>query len=510
MVSTLKPARAVSAHVGHMLDSATKQEKRRLVLAGVPTLAVVVSLAISGVRARFPSDLWMWSESTTLTNVLKLREHVPIYGPPGDANSQIYSPGLDYLNYALLRPFHAELSPFAHRSLIIGYGLIAAFLLSLSLRHVLTPALRRAETGLAFCLIYLAIARGPMSDVIHPDSLFLLLVCAVFALTVHASAKGDMRLALAAVALGSFGVLAKQQGVLIGVAAAVSLLFSAALSRLQKAVLLVTTGAVTAIVALALLSDRNARFYLFDLVNKHWVQWDRLNALRDDFIGAPIWIVVLGGVLVTFVQLRPPKEWTAAYVAFFVLACGPSLFGYLKVDGAINNLVAARVFLVLGAVPGVIHFAWRQRLRLTIVGVLVATVFLMPLKALPTGQTRYYADQLQAAVSEAADQGGPVLLAHGTVPLMKAGLTDVPLDRAESVLQLDLGGELDRVDTFKRIEDRYYDRIILNTPTFGGDIEAAIFDNYREIGRILAPRHDQGIDIGSQSLFNEVIILERR
>src|SRR6185312_1654253 len=72
---------------------------------GLVVLAVQQLVA----RIRFPWDLFIWAESPFLTNLLKLDLGQPLYGDPADANSFIYSPGLEYITYLILKPFGRHL-----------------------------------------------------------------------------------------------------------------------------------------------------------------------------------------------------------------------------------------------------------------------------------------------------------------------------------------------------------------------------------------------------------------
>src|SRR5262245_22660548 len=40
-----------------------------------------------------PADILMWAETNFVGDIIKLRIGVPIYTPPGDSNSLIYTPG---------------------------------------------------------------------------------------------------------------------------------------------------------------------------------------------------------------------------------------------------------------------------------------------------------------------------------------------------------------------------------------------------------------------------------
>src|SRR3546814_7800720 len=67
-------------------------------------------------RVPFPCDVYNWAESPFMTNMLKLAPGQPLYGPPGELNSFVYSPGLPYLAYALLAPFGLALRSEEHPS----------------------------------------------------------------------------------------------------------------------------------------------------------------------------------------------------------------------------------------------------------------------------------------------------------------------------------------------------------------------------------------------------------
>jgi hypothetical protein len=77
-------------------------------------------------RALFPLDLWIWSESPFLTNLLKLQAGVPLWGPPSDTNSFVYSPGLEYACRFLLSPFRLQFDITYLRAVAIALSVLTS------------------------------------------------------------------------------------------------------------------------------------------------------------------------------------------------------------------------------------------------------------------------------------------------------------------------------------------------------------------------------------------------
>src|SRR6267154_4215920 len=72
-------------------------------------LFVGISVIETALRIRFPWDLYIWAESPFMTDMIKLDHHLPVFTAPADGNSFVYSPGLEYITFALLKPFGLEL-----------------------------------------------------------------------------------------------------------------------------------------------------------------------------------------------------------------------------------------------------------------------------------------------------------------------------------------------------------------------------------------------------------------
>ena len=76
--------------------------------AAIALLFLVLAYQLSA-RIQFPWDKMVWVESPFLTDMVKLSAGEPVFGTIEDGNSFVYSPGLTYLSYALLKPFGLQL-----------------------------------------------------------------------------------------------------------------------------------------------------------------------------------------------------------------------------------------------------------------------------------------------------------------------------------------------------------------------------------------------------------------
>ena len=138
--------------------------------------------------------------------------------------------------------------------------------------------------------------------------------------------------------------------------------------------------------------------------------------------------------------------------------------------------------------------------------VLLLTLF--PRLFTPREAQFQYCERFEQLVREDAVAGRLPLVAHGTMMLIRSELTDVPLDRANSILELRQAGMADLAGTARRIQDRYYDRIYLNSEWYGEELEAIIDANYRLLGTIPAPNTSLPSDLVPRDLMLEVRILE--
>ncbi len=113
-----------------------------------------------------------------MTNMLKLHLGQPLFGPPADGNSLVYSPGLEYPTFALLKPLGLDLDIRYCRLVTVDIGVLAGVVAGLALRRVfarVAPENRFPRFAwLGGALAVLVIFKNFVSDVPHRDNLVIL------------------------------------------------------------------------------------------------------------------------------------------------------------------------------------------------------------------------------------------------------------------------------------------------------------------------------------------------
>ncbi|MCH7995800.1 MAG: hypothetical protein IIB57_15340, partial [Planctomycetes bacterium] len=90
-------------------------------------LALYIPLLLFTVeRVSFPWDLLLWAEAPFMVDMLKIDQGLPIYSDPALANSFVYSPGLQYITFAFLKPFGLHLDIRFCRLISVGMAYLAA------------------------------------------------------------------------------------------------------------------------------------------------------------------------------------------------------------------------------------------------------------------------------------------------------------------------------------------------------------------------------------------------
>jgi hypothetical protein len=488
-------------------------------------LVLLVELAL---RLVFPWDLFVWAESPFMTNMLKLHNGVPLYTTPADANSFVYSPGLEYLTWALLRPLGLHLDIRFCRLVSVAVGLLAAWLAARSaVRIALAPGGRAvpARAEWVFAGVFtLVVFKNLTADVPHPDNLHMLHFAATFLLGVEALRTRSAHWALAAALLAGLAPLTKQ----VAVAGPVGLLGAFLLAgRLRGRTLALCTGVGAAawVASLALLLvPEYASFYSFELLSLHPVG-PKLFELSSDILLVPhrllLWV---GGVCGVWWYWRPDpalRPYLLLWLGLGLTEVLPGLAGYFKAMGTWNNLGIIDLWLAVGLVPLLARaFGEAEKVdgpgtpdrigrRAGVLFGAVLLLALLPTRMPPDPALRSYCEQLEQLVGQDLEGGRSVLVAHGAMFGIRNGARDVPLDRANSLVELWVGGQGHRAHTARRLAEAHYDRIYLNSRWYGQAVERARKDHYRVVGRIPeAPLRYDGFLYGFQQLANEVLILE--
>lgn len=477
-------------------------------------LALFVALTFEvGARLRFPWDAYIWSESPFLTNMLKLNAGRSIYGPPSDANSFVYGPALEYLCYALLHPFGCDLDIRYCRAVVVAAGLTGCIVSGRAGGQLLSELGVEDRDARAFVpfgtmLAVLVLAKNFTSDVCHPDNLMVAHAFLSFWLCWGAVAKGGMRRALVAIVVGSVGVLVKQTGAGTGIAALIGLfLLRSEYRSVPNALALASGTAVASGGAVAsLLVPQNARFWTFHVLRAQAIDWEKLDLFHWAILPFPHRVVLyaLAPVAWAWLLLRPEvaaRRFAMLWLVFASVACGPAVSALLKSFGSWNNLGIFDVWAVLVVAPALWHTvatrltgnsrtesAAERALCATALGLLLTLLFTaIPTRAWPTKAHYAAARELDAELARARKKGERVLVAHGTAALVHAGYRDVPLDRANSILELWAGQAIDRALTSQRLRQRAYDHVYLNVGEWYGPLLSVIQEKYEESGIIRSP-----------------------
>jgi len=461
-------------------------------------------------RVGFRWDLYVWSESPFMTNMLKLSAGLPLYGPPSDANSFIYSPGLEYLTYALLRPLGLELDVRFCRAVTVAIGLITCFsagALGSRLLSLLGSGARARQVFLFFAaaLCALVVGKNFTADVCHPDNLIAGHVVFSLLLCQRAAASRSLRSAVIAVGFASLAVLAKQTGIAAGVCALVGLLLARPELRKPAPLLglvAVTLGA-TALALLPLVWSHDARFWTFGIMAQHFIDIAKYEQLvRQDVLGVPhraiLW--TLAPFAATALLLHPdagPRRFALVWLPFGV-GLIPALAAYLKHMGAWNNLMLIDVWAALGVLPVVWNRADAaletepRRAAAPLAALLLLIATLLPTRVPPTAGHWAFGRELERQIGAACARGERVLLGHGTMALIRAGCPGIPLDRVNSLLELANYDVAPPPPALERIRTHFYDRIFFNVPEWSGGVGTAIRAHYRRESSIAAAADQPG------------------
>ncbi len=445
-------------------------------LGSLVVFALAAKLACIATVASLPSDLMIWSEAPALTNLLKLHEGEPFYGPLEWVNSHSYSPGLELTQYALLRPFQLELSLRAHRALGLLWQLASAAVLGRALYPWLSARLRPALGGFAYPVLLIASANVTLSSLlsphVHPDHLLMLCFSAALALCLRSDPFGR-RDWLALALLPMVATLFKLTGAGIGVGLVLAVLFE----RRWTALAPLGVSGVLALASIPLFDATLGQFsvYAIRLQASPQVFWGRL---ADVPSSAPGLIVIVSSLAVAGATWRGvARASVRAATRCLLLTFGfglPSVIAYCRLGGRDNSLLplaiggSVALFTLLGdtsrstlAASGVAR-NWRVAAPLLLVMFWVA--FSTGGSVAPVvGDSRR--QLLTAYAREVSWLRG--MFARGLHPLsqgmaawLEVGRRDVPLDRLSSASDLDL---VHRPNSFEtRLLNGTYDGLYLS------------------------------------------------
>ncbi len=463
-------------------------------LLGTAVLFCAGLAAMLALRAAFPCDFLLWAESPFMTDMLKLASHRPLPGDPGDLNGFVYAPGLAYLTYAVLAPFGVALDIRWARLVSVALGLgaaacAAAITTTVMPRPPLPAALRHGGV-LGVAVAALLVLGNLTGDVPHPDNLHALHVTATMLLCCLALRRGSFACALAAVAVAGLGGLCKQPAALTVVGALVALLGGHAWGA-GRALALVGVGLAVAGAALgALLGPTSARLFALEIPAAHILQPEKLWLLADAFgDGHRLLLLALAPWGVAWLWHsgeRFGRQYLLAWAALGVTAVLPALSAFLKFMGAENNLLGLSLWLFLVAWPVLASGGAGESMVAAVARRSVALLLvlsLVPMKSIPAGDAHRYCQELIDRIGEDVRAGRRVLLAHGTTPLIRNGVLEVPRDRANTMMEIVMARRPDLLAPMRaRLAASAYDRVY--AMKWREYMEPGLGRHYRQVGTI--------------------------
>ncbi|MBU0743778.1 MAG: hypothetical protein KKE11_00180, partial [Gammaproteobacteria bacterium] len=188
--------------------------KIRSLLASFILILVIILVVKTGIRISFPWDLLVWTEHCFMMHMLKIFHGLPVFTSVADANSHVYSPGLEYLTYFILHPLGLELDVRFCRLVNVFIGVLAAvsatYAAFIFIKAYKINFDKIIEYFITFGLALLLVFHNYTSEVPHPDNLHILHAILVFILVALAIGHKKYYLAIFSVCLAGVGVLIKQ------------------------------------------------------------------------------------------------------------------------------------------------------------------------------------------------------------------------------------------------------------------------------------------------------------
>jgi len=484
----------------------------RFVILGLTVLFFTILLAELSTRIIFPWDTILWPESPFMTNMMKLDSGMSVFSPPEDANSTIYSPGIEYVSYFLLKPLEFQLDIRFSRLVTVFLGFLAAFIAAMNASRLGTAMSGFTIGAKQFLFTYvvccLLLFKNVTSDVPHPDNLHILHALVVLLMGYTSIIRRNFYLALFTMALAGLGVLIKQNAMLSFVGAGIGLLIGARWGILKSSALVLVGIGVFAASLSGLMFTQFGKFHLFDLVVSQSTSSAVLQTTH--MLKSPHHLVLLCLAVLVFPRLARIRE---EKVRAFLLMWGgvgiaealPGLAAYLKINAAWNNLGIIMVWLFIIVWPFIGFSSVQNITRKSRTGLIplsskqlaaisLLVISLIPLRLPPESSHYRFYSELESSVVNDVRQGKRVLVPHGTMLFLRNGLHEVPLDRAMSYLEYSASGKESSARTIQRIKDKFYDVIYMDSLSwlYGPKVLAAIAENYKEVHRLcLAENGDQ-------------------
>lgn len=484
-----------------------------------------------------PADIWIWSESEFVQDIVKFRAGYPLYTPDVNNESFIYPPGSQLVTYFLALLFLHPTSIPLYRGIQVGYTVIAAFIAFLCVRRLLVLAeARRAPAGFlwgafampALFLIATNTTANWFVHLLHNDALAQLLTAAGFYLLVRYAQTRSVGVLASMAVLPAAGFLVKQSVLIWGGLYTGYLVFFDRPRCWKRIVAFAAAwcGIFASVLGACWLLWREPFFFwTFTVIKQHSVSVRR--ALEH---GMAAWPFLLVGLVGAFFLVRGPHRgrlaglWLTWLVVWSTEVYTSGLGWMMNHIGpgtllagvwGIAALATARPLRMAAALQGVHQQPLMRGVLLGAVGV----VWLCGLGA--TGFSRqHYPQQAKRYVREIerefeGEDARAVLLDAGSWIYLKHGI--VMKDRVIGIGDRANGGIGDFSGILQRIRDKQYSKILvrnLHKADFWYDhyswkrpigVRQALLENYREVRRIASAVPEGFIDRGGTSVLLSTI-----
>jgi hypothetical protein len=516
-------ATVAAAWVGGVTILRRRVTVSELALAAVLGVLVLAAAAYgfwASSAIAFRADILLWSESSYVSDVMKLWSGQPLYGAPADLSSFFYTPGSQVVSSALTYLAGLGTSIPALRAVQLLFVVAATLLCTRTLWRILTlaeipvpdPTIAAPVASVLLFLCATNAVTNPYTHLLHNDALALVVCAAAFAVLVEYTATRATWLVVVAAILPAAGFFVKQSlAIWAPLFGLYFLVFDA--PRSWRRVFAYAAGSALALVATygtcRALWGPNFQYWVVTSMGNHPVSL--LRAFQHALDAWPYVAATIGGgaIVVTRVSGRPllgawvvsllllGAEAYTSGIAWMLNHLGPgSLLGGIWLCAALFYLwprsAPLRESRTLGSwIPAASAFALSA---LTASGLGFVRI---PLPAVTTQHERY------AAAIEREFEGLPaerVLLDAGSWLYVEPGV--VMKDRGPAVGELGNNGVGDFSGLLARVRQRYYAKVLVrdyDTPEFvyehftwtaPSGIREALRANYR-VTRVI-PGVDEG------------------
>jgi hypothetical protein len=399
-----------------------------------------------------------------------MREGDVFYGPFSRLTSYSYSPTLEHLQYALLRPLGLELSLLAHRGLGLLWQLLAALCLATGLARYWGRG-RTLGTALALTCVGLLLS-SLLAPHLHPDHLLMLCLSGAFWLVMRddkTEPPSRFRLALL-VLLPIAATMVKLTGAGIGLGLGLVYLWQRDLRRIG----LLAVSGVLAVSTIWLFDATLGSFsdYAIGLQASHPLDWDRVSMVW----ATPPLLLGLVAVVVLMARSRASASAPGVRAAgrVLLLTCGiglTSLAAYAKHGGRENSLLpfalGGLLALVLALAEPESSSGQASPARLYPL-LAVALAVVTPLSSPVLGEARIEALQMhQTAVKWLSGDARQHrrIFAASTAAYLDAGWQELPDASLATLGELDLANRPEAGAFELRVRAGYYDGLLLPAST---------------------------------------------